>query len=564
MASSNAGASTFPKWQIAIALGATGAIGLGYWYLRQQNSLKSKKPTLSGTSKSTLSLDDSQQAAEAEEEHPLVIAQRYKTEGNTCFKKGKYDEAINQYNKAIEACPSDQAYDLATFYQNRAAAYEQLKKWSSVISDCTKALELHSKYEKALYRRAKAYEATKDYESCLDDITAVCLMQSFKNQNALLMADRVLKELGRQHAAEAMKTRAPKLVSKQFIKTYFMSFSEDPVYKFLLDSTQLITEQSPQGFLKAKLAFATEDFDKVIPACTEEIENAEAKYYYEALSLRAAFHLLCGAQSDAQEDLKTIVESKDADPKIKVNCLIKRASLYMQLERTEDCLKDFETASEIGPEISDVYHHRGQVYLLMDKTEEARKDFNKAVELNPDFAIAVVQKCYADYRYALMTQNVDMLMKNMEDFRKATEKFPSCSEAFILFAQVLTERQQFDKAEELYKKATDLDSNNASVYVHRGLLLLQWKGDIEKAVDLMRTAIKIDDKCEFAYETLGTVEVQRGNLVIAVDMFNSAIELARTEMEMTHLFSLRDAAVSQLKITAKLGIGSQLIGGNTQ
>lgn len=79
----------------------------------------------------------------------------------------------------------------------------------------------------------------------------------------------------------------------------------------------------------------------------------------------------------------------------------------------------------------------------------------------------------------------------------------------MLFLQVQTERQEFQEAEDLYQKATKVDSSNASVYVHRGLLLLQWKGEIENAVQLMRQAIYIDEKCEFAFETLGTVEVQR-------------------------------------------------------
>lgn len=131
------------------------------------------------------------------------------------------------------------------------------------------------------------------------------------------------------------------------------------------------------------------------------------------------------------------------------------------------------------------------------------------MELNPSFSIAVVQKCYAEYRYALVTQNVELLMKSMEDFRKATEDLPRCAEAFVLFAQVLTERQEFEKAERLYLKASEIEPNNATIQVHRGVLLLQWKGEIENAVELMKTAIKIDDKCEFAYETLGTVEVQR-------------------------------------------------------
>lgn len=278
------------------------------------------------------------------------------------FNKGKYDKAIAMYNKAIETCPPEHETDLATFYQNRAAAYEKLQKWSSVIADCSKALDLNEKYEKALYRRARAYEETKDYTNCLDDITAVCLMQSFKKHDPLVMADRVLKELGKLHAAEAMKTRVPKLASKQFIKTYFMSFSEDPVYKKLMDTTTPLGDGELTGFAKAKVAFATEDYENVIPACNEEINasESESENLIEALSLRASFLLISGCHTEALEDLKMIIETKDVDRKIKANALIKRASLYMQMEKPESCLKDFEIAAELAPDTS------GKVFLFCD------------------------------------------------------------------------------------------------------------------------------------------------------------------------------------------------------
>lgn len=160
---------------------------------------------------------------------------------------GKYDEAIAMYQKAIDACPENKTLELATYYQNKAAAYEQLKKWSTVITDCTKALEYNVKYEKALFRRARAYESLKDYEKCLDDITAVCLLQGFQNHNAMIMADRVLKELGKIHAAEAYQSRKPKLPSNQFIKTYFLSFSEDPVYNKLTNVEVLVGEGEVTG-----------------------------------------------------------------------------------------------------------------------------------------------------------------------------------------------------------------------------------------------------------------------------------------------------------------------------
>ena len=60
----------------------------------------------------------------------------------------------------------------------------------------------------------------------------------------------------------------------------------------------------------------------------------------------------------------------------------------------------------------------------------------------------------------------------------------------------------------------------AGLYVHRGLLNLQWKGDINAALLLLEKAIEVDDKCEFAYETLGTVEVQRGEFKFLYFSFN--------------------------------------------
>lgn len=39
--------------------------------------------------------------------------------------------------------------------------------------------------------------------------------------------------------------------------------------------------------------------------------------------------------------------------------------------------------------------------------------------------------------------------------------------------------------------------------------MLQWRQDVEKAADLVSEALVIDDKCDFAYETLATLEVQR-------------------------------------------------------
>lgn len=145
---------------------------------------------------------------------------------------GKFDEAIAQYNLAIEVCPKDKIDELATFYQNRAAAYEKLvtthkylsththiqfsfrnshdtiisvqKKFSAVRADCSKALELKPRYVKALIRRARAMESCNELETALEDITAACILEQFGNQTTLYTADRVLKQLGKLISAEIL------------------------------------------------------------------------------------------------------------------------------------------------------------------------------------------------------------------------------------------------------------------------------------------------------------------------------------------------------------------------
>ena len=122
------------------------------------------------------------------------------------------------------------------------------------------------------------------------------------------------------------------------------------------------------------------------------------------------------------------------------------------------------------------------------------------------------------------------------------------------------------------------------------MLALQSTGDVESAVKLMQEAVDLDEKCEFAYETLGTIgkafsavyrklpppptpsfqlfgnfteffsEVQRGNLRKAIELFDKAIPLANTELEMAHLFGLRDASMAQITVSAKFGITLPVMG----
>uniref|UniRef100_A0A8C1WKP9 Translocase of outer mitochondrial membrane 70 homolog A (S. cerevisiae) n=1 Tax=Cyprinus carpio TaxID=7962 RepID=A0A8C1WKP9_CYPCA len=517
-----------PRWQLALLVGTPIVLGVGAVYLWNRNRGKEKQGKKNGerkTPEGSASPVQGQHGAtnpELENMSPLDRAQSAKNKGNKYFKAGRYDQAIQCYTDAISLCPKEQKGDLSTFYQNRAAAYEQQLKWTEVIQDCTQAVELNPCYIKALFRRAKALEKLGNKKECLEDVTAVCILEVFQNQQSMLLADKVLKQLGKEKAKEKYKNREPLMPSPQFIKSYFSSFTDDIISQPLQKGEKKDEDKDKEGeasevtgssgYLKAKQYMEEENYDKIISECTKEIESG-GRYTAEALLLRATFYLLIGNATAAQPDLDRVINMDDAGVKLRANALIKRGSMYMQQQQPQLSTQDFNMAAEIDPHNADVYHHRGQLKILLDQVEEAVGDFDECIKLRPDSALAQAQKCFALYRQAYTGNNPSQVQKAMDGFEDVIRRFPKCAEGYALYAQALTDQQQFGKADEMYDKCIELEPDNATTYVHKG-----------------------------------------GNLDKAIDMFNKAINLAKSEMEMAHLYSLCDAAYAQTEVAKKYGL----------
>jgi len=425
-------------------------------------------------------------------------------------------------------------------------------------------------------------EVVERLKVSLEDMTAVCILEGFQKQDHLLLVDTLVKEIGRFEARIIFHERDPLMTSKHFIQQYFMSFETDPIIRKVKSQKEAAPSEVENGeendegneeahingdstaYQRALKALGDESYEQVLGHCEEALAGEESDSLTveekdELKLLRGTFYILSKQQKKAMDDLNDVIESETASPQLKSNALIKRASLYIQRckDPEQDSLLsfgDFKAALELDPENSDIYHHRGQVKLLTENTSEAIKDFEKSVELNPTFPIAYVQKLYTEYRAAQETSDQVRINNVINSFEEAVSKFPDCVETYALFAQILVDQSQFDRADELYTKAAAVDPSNANVHVHRGLLALQSKMDVAGARELLKKAIKIDPKCEFAYETLGTLEVQSGNIKAAVGLFDQAIPLANTELEMAQICGLRAAAVAQTSVSESLGI----------
>ncbi|XP_033968794.1 mitochondrial import receptor subunit TOM70, partial [Trematomus bernacchii] len=476
MASSKPVETQMPRWQLALLVGTPLVLGVGAVYLwnrsRSEGSGSGDREPGSGERSSGErktpegSASPEARGQEQDSMSPLDRAQAAKNKGNKYFKAGKYENAIQCYTEAIALCPTEQKTDLSTFYQNRAAAYEQQMKWAEVVQDCSQAVDMNPRYIKALFRRAKALEKLENRRECLEDVTAVCILEAFQNQQSMLLADKVLKQLGKEKAKDKYKNREPMMPSPQFIKSYFSSFTDDIISQPLQKGekkdedkdkegeTAEVTESS--GYLKAKQFMEEENYDKIISECSKEVESG-GRFTAEALLLRATFFLLIGNATSAQPDLDRVINMQDANVKLKANALIKRGSMYMQQQQPMLSTQDFNMAADIDTRNPDVYHHRGQLKILLDQVDEAVGDFDECIILRPDSALAQAQKCFALYRQAYTGNNSSQVQTAMDGFEDVIRRFPKCAEGYALYAQALTDQQQFGKADEMYDKCIELE-----------------------------------------------------------------------------------------------------------
>ena len=75
--------------------------------------------------------------------------------------------------------------------------------------------------------------------------------------------------------------------------------------------------------------------------------------------------------------------------------------------------------------------------LLLEQIEDAARDFEKCTKLKSDFALANAQHCYAKYRLAILHQSPMQMQAAMQTLEECTKTFPTCAEAFALYAQVI-------------------------------------------------------------------------------------------------------------------------------
>lgn len=113
--------------------------------------------------------------------------EEFKKKANEFFKKGRYEDAMTFYTKAINAEPHTK--ETAPCFGNRSFAACKMEQFGLALNDANKAIELDPLYIKAYYRRAAAYMALNQPKMALENFKRVAeLQKELEHQDKFIYA----------------------------------------------------------------------------------------------------------------------------------------------------------------------------------------------------------------------------------------------------------------------------------------------------------------------------------------------------------------------------------------
>ncbi|CAG8609701.1 23303_t:CDS:2 [Gigaspora margarita] len=160
-----------------------------------------------------------------EEIEKLVeLANSYKITGNDYFAKMKYNEAIIQYEKALDTCPDERKDERAIYLGNIGACYFKLEKYKDAVDSCTKALEDSPTYTKALLHY-KALQSTSSHFSTLNSQTRKQVNTSIQRLPPQIS---IIQEKEKNEMLDKLKDLGDKFLGNFGLSTKNFKMAQDP------------------------------------------------------------------------------------------------------------------------------------------------------------------------------------------------------------------------------------------------------------------------------------------------------------------------------------------------
>ena len=389
------------------------------------------------------------------------------------YEKGNYQEAIEYYNKGIEAKPGD-----SCLFNNRGLAYYELRKYDEALSDFSKAIELKPGFTDAYFNRGKAYWRKgehKDKESLKKAVSDFSKVIELNPDDMEAYYNRGLAYSSFVHHWNKKVDANSKL----------SGFSPDETY----------------NFVKALI-----DFQKVI--------DSDSSYSALAIAGRANLFYRHANWKVAIMEYKKAIERKEEIIKVVGEegyggMFAPMGRTYLSLGEIENSYSSYKKFMDLVPNPMATFHEQGPTFGMGYALYVAQslKKYEKAIEWH-DRRIAISEKPKtSDY------SGKGFCYYKLKEYDKAITSYNKCLD---LYATTETPQHEYGSSE-------------GDAWRYLGMIYKE-KGDIGRAEKEFRNAIQVYSKKKkgrgrVRYEGRGLCYLELGEYDKAISDFEKIKEL---------------------------------------
>ena len=305
--------------------------------------------------------------------------------GNSYFRKSEFRSAIKAYSDALAVEKKS-----AELYNNRGLAQLDVGEFSSSVRDFGEAIKLNPKFSFAYNNRGIAYSRYKQFEAAIKDFTRAIeidpkFVDAYMSRAGVLIAEKKDLDGGLRDYDKAISLDAKNWKA-------YSARGEAMRLKGNLDQAMADHEEAirlnptPESFLNRALAWkAKGDLDRAIADYDDAI--LLNPNYAPAYAARGAILKLKG---DLDRSLADLDKAVSLNPK-SATFLYLRGETLRDNGALDKAIADYDEALRLIPGLAAVYATRGLAYEGKGDLAKARADFDKALKL-PSVSDAEVTK----------------------------------------------------------------------------------------------------------------------------------------------------------------------------
>jgi tetratricopeptide (TPR) repeat protein len=427
-----------------------------------------------------------------------VLAQnpkQYLKVGDEFLENRKFQDAIDQYTKAIDIDP-----DFDKAYLSRARAYESVNNYAEAVEDYNTLSIFDEGNEEYYYRSARMYLLSKEYEKALGKVN-VALDKKKVYPEAQQLKVTALIELERYNEALAIAKEALKYRESEI---NFFNYGK-------INELVGLYDEAEDGYEKA------------------------IKKNKSFLDAYASLANLQRERNNLTEALKTINEALEINHNFAEGYRV-RSLIYADQLKYSEAINDVSTILLMQPENTDMYFQRAKFYQGYAQHMNAITDFSKVISIDPKNAAAY-------YNRAFSFEQIMRYDDAIKDYKKLAEVAENDDEALELLAQA--EGRLYELNRESDKPSLTLtnpvEQEGRTLFIPRSENIIPIVGKARDASKLK--SIEVNDMNvpftlkKDAYEFLTSINLAESNQVIVsvTDEYDNtetvAYNVLRTEID---------------------------------